>query len=84
VTQPFRWVSLGSAVATVLWLALVAGFGLYLTIADPGSAWGIVGSVIVLLLFLNFTGIIFFLGAEISAILHKAAEEDLESALSES
>jgi membrane protein len=83
VDQPFRWVTLGSAVATVLWLILVAGFGLYLTIADPGSAWGVVGSVIVLLLFLNFTGIIFFLGAEISGILHKAAEDDLERALSE-
>jgi membrane protein len=84
VNQPFRWVSLGSAVATVLWLALVAGFGLYLTIADPGSAWGVVGSVIVLLLFLNFSGIIFFIGAEISGILHRATQEDLESALEES
>jgi membrane protein len=84
VDQPFRWVSLGSAVATVLWLILVAGFGLYLSVADPASAWGVVGSVIVLLLFLNFTGIIFFLGAEISGILHRATEEDIESALSES
>jgi membrane protein len=80
VDQPFRWVTLGSAVATVLWLILVAGFGLYLTIADPGSAWGVVGSVIVLLLFLNFTGIIFFVGAEISGILHNALKDDAETA----
>lgn len=80
VEQPFRWVSLGSAVATVLWLLLVAGFGLYLLVADPASAFGAVGSVIVLLLFLNFSGIIFFLGAEVSAIIYRAAEADSSSA----
>jgi membrane protein len=79
IDQPFRWVSLGSAVATVLWLALVAGFGLYLSIANPGSTWGVVGSVIVLLLFLNFSGIIFFIGAEISGILHRALHDDAET-----
>jgi membrane protein len=69
VDQPFRWVSVGSVVATLLWLALVAGFGIYLNISNPGSAYGVLGSIIVLLVFLNFTGIIFFLGAEINAII---------------
>ena len=80
VEQPFRWVSLGSVVATVLWLMLVAGFGLYLLISDPASAYGVVGSVIVLLLFLNFTGIIFFLGAEVSALLARADAEEMDTA----
>ena len=70
VDLPFRWVSAGTIVATVLWLALVAGFGLYMSISNPGSAYGAVGAVIVLLEFLNLTGIVFFLGAEINAILY--------------
>jgi membrane protein len=80
VKQPFRWISLGSVVATVLWLILVAGFGLYLSLSNPGSAYGVVGSVIVLLVFLNFTGIIFFLGAEVGALLARAADEDVHEA----
>jgi membrane protein len=70
VDLPFRWVSAGTIVATVLWLALVAGFGLYMSISNPGSAYGAVGALIVLLVFLNLTGIVFFLGAEINAILY--------------
>jgi membrane protein len=72
VDLPFRWVSAGTVVATLLWLALIAGFGIYLSISNPGSAYGVVGAVIVLLVFLNLTGIIFFLGAEINAILYYA------------
>jgi len=72
VDLPFRWVSAGTVVATLLWLALIAGFGIYLSISNPGSAYGVLGAVIVLLVFLNLTGIIFFLGAEINAILYSA------------
>jgi membrane protein len=72
VDLPFRWVSAGTIVATVLWLLLVGGFGLYMSFSDPGSAYGAVGAVIVLLVFLNLTGIVFFLGAEINAILYSA------------
>ena len=75
VDQPFRLISVGSAVATVLWLIVVAGFGLYLSISNPGSAYGVVGSVIVLLFFLNVSGMVFFLGAEINAILFAAVAD---------
>jgi membrane protein len=74
VKQPFRWISVGSVAATLMWLILIGGFGLYLSIANPGSAWGIVGSVIVLLFFLNLTGTIFYLGAVINAVLLEAVE----------
>lgn len=83
VDQPFQWLTLGSLIATLLWLALVAAFSLYLQLSNPGSTYGVVGSVIVLLVFLNFTGIIFFLGAEISAILSRAVNDDTESALAD-
>lgn len=71
VRQPFRWVTVGSLVATLLWLIIVAGFGIYINISNPGSAYGVVGSVIVLLFFLNITGLVFFLGAEINAVLFR-------------
>ncbi len=69
VDQSFRWASPGSILATVLWLLATAGFGLYLRFSNPGSAYGLVGSVLVLLFFLYVTGIVFLLGAELNALL---------------
>jgi membrane protein len=80
VDQPFRLVSVGSLVATLLWLIVVAGFGLYLSVSNPGSAYGVVGSVIVLLFFLNISGMVFFLGAEINSILFAAVADRPASA----
>ena len=69
VEQSFRWASPGSVLATALWLLATAGFGLYLRFSNPGSAYGLVGSVLVLLFFLYVTGIVFLLGAELNALL---------------
>lgn len=69
VEQTFRWVSPGSILATVLWLAATVGFGIYLRFSNPGSAYGFVGSVLVLLFFLYVTGIVFLLGAELNALI---------------
>ena len=69
VEQSFKWASPGSILATVLWLLATAGFGIYLQISNPGSAYGLVGSVLVLLFFLYMTGIVFLLGAELNALL---------------
>jgi len=69
VEQSFRWISPGSVLATVLWLLATAVVGIYLTFSNPGSAYGVVGSVLVLLFFLYITGIVFILGAELNAVL---------------
>lgn len=69
IEQTFRWISPGSVVATLIWIAIVLGFNIYLTFADPGSAYGAVGSVVVLLFFLYLTGIAFVIGAELNAVL---------------
>jgi membrane protein len=71
VEQSFRWISPGSILATVLWLIATSGFGLYLRFSNPGSAYGAVGSVLVLLFFLYVTAIIFLLGAELNALIAK-------------
>lgn len=69
VEQSFRWSSPGSILATVLWLLATVGFRLYLLVSNPGSAYGLVGSVLVLLFFLYVMGIVFLLGAELNALL---------------
>ena len=69
IQQSFRWISAGSVVATLLWVLAVLGFKFYLLISNPGSAYGAVGSVLVLLFFLYVSGIIVVLGAELNAVV---------------
>jgi len=76
VEQSFRWVSPGSIIATILWVAVVFGFKLYLAISNPGSAYGVFGALVVLLFFLYVTGLIFLIGAEINAVLQKRYDEE--------
>jgi membrane protein len=66
---PYRWTIPGAALGTAGWLGLVAGFRLFLRLADPGSAYGAVGTFIVLLVFFYLTGIVFIAGAEVNGIL---------------
>lgn len=72
--QSFRWISPGSVVATILWIAAVLGFKFYLVVSNPGSAYGVAGSVLVLLFFLYLSGMIVVLGAEINAVLEKRVD----------
>jgi membrane protein len=83
VAQSFRWISPGSVLATLLWLIATTGFGIYLRFSNPGSAYGAVGSVLVLLFFLYVTAIIFITGAELNAVVARRndpkVKEDLAS-----
>ncbi len=74
IKQSFRWISPGSAVATILWIATLLLFKFYLLVSNPGSAYGAAGSVLVLLFFLYVSGIIVVFGAEINAVLEKRAD----------
>lgn len=69
IEQTFRWISPGSIIATLIWVAVVFGFSIYLNFADPGSAYGVFGGVIILLFFFYVTGIVFLVGAEINAVI---------------
>jgi membrane protein len=81
VDQSFRWISPGSVAGTILWLIATAAFGIYLRFSDPGSAYGVVGSLLVLLFFLYITAIVFILGAEINAILAKRYDAEMQHQL---
>ncbi len=64
----FRWVSIGAAVATILWLAASAGFSLYVTMfGNYAKTYGALAGVVVMLLWLWITSYAVLLGAEINA-----------------
>jgi membrane protein len=83
VEQTFRWISPGSLVATVLWVLIALGFKLYLTVSNPGSAYGALGSVVVLLYFLFLTGIAFVIGAEVNALIGRRYDPETVKDLAE-
>jgi len=64
----WRWVSVGSLVATVLWLAASAGFSLYVShFANYDRIYGAFGAVIILSFWFYLSFYIVLLGAEINA-----------------
>jgi membrane protein len=72
--QRWRWVTPGSAVALVLWLAMSYGLRLYVTrFANYNATYGSIGGVILLMLWLYLTGLVLLVGAEINAEIEHAA-----------
>lgn len=68
--KKFHFIDLGSIVATVLWLAFTWGFTKYVeNFGNYNVIYGSIGSVIVLMTWFYLSGILFFLGAEINAIV---------------
>lgn len=63
-----RWVSVGAAVATVIWLIASAGFSIYVaTFGSYAKTYGSLAAVVVLMLWLWLTVYAILLGAEINA-----------------
>jgi membrane protein len=64
----FRWVGLGAAVATLLWIIASALFSFYVSnFGSYGKTYGALAGVIVLLLWFYITAFIVLLGAEINS-----------------
>ncbi|MGH3711796.1 MAG: YihY/virulence factor BrkB family protein, partial [Pseudonocardiaceae bacterium] len=64
----FRWVSVGSVTAALLWLLGTVGFSLYVNFfGNYNKTYGTLAGVIVLLLWLFLTCYVVLLGAEINA-----------------
>ncbi len=60
----WRHVWIGSFVTTILFEIGKFGLGLYFGTADPGSGYGAAGSIILILLWVSYTSMIVFYGAE--------------------
>jgi membrane protein len=74
--QHWRWVTPGSVLALVLWLAMSFGLRLYVArFADYSATYGSIGGVILLMLWLYLTGVVLLVGAEINAEIEHAAAE---------
>lgn len=72
--QHWRWVTPGSAVAIVLWLALSFGLRFYVTnFASYNTTYGSIGGVILLVLWLYLSSLALLLGAEVNSEIEHAA-----------
>ncbi|MEO7152988.1 MAG: YihY/virulence factor BrkB family protein [Burkholderiaceae bacterium] len=72
----WRWLSAGTLLALGLWLVASIGLDFYVSnVRDYRSAYGPIGTVVVLMLWLYLTGIAILAGAEINARIEQADEQ---------
>lgn len=74
--QAWQWLTPGAAIGVALWLLVSLGFRVYLQFFDSYSkTYGSLGAVIVLMLWLYFTGAAVLIGGEINSEIENAAAE---------
>ncbi len=74
VEQDWVWITPGSIVATVLWLAVSLGLKLYYTLVPNANAtYGAIGGVMVLMLWFYLSGMALLIGAELNAEIEHAS-----------
>ncbi|WP_448205520.1 YihY/virulence factor BrkB family protein [Azospirillum sp. sgz302134] len=73
----WRWVTWGSAIATILWILASVGFSVYVShFGSYNQTYGSVGAGIILLLWFNLTSYVILMGAELNAeIEHQTARD---------
>ena len=76
VKQPkFRWMSMGSLLAIVIWLLASVGFAFYVAnFSNYNATYGSLGAVIVFLLWLWITNLALLFGAEFDAEIERGRE----------
>ena len=71
----WKWITPGSALAAVMWLALSGLFALYVTFAGSYSkTYGSLAAGVILLLWLNYSAWALLFGAELNAELDRQAD----------
>ena len=74
VDQDFAWITPGSLVATILWLAGSLAFRFYVVnFGSYNETYGAIGGVMVLMLWLYLTGLVIIVGAEMNAEIEHAS-----------
>ena len=70
VQQEFRFITPGSLLAVLVWIAASLGFGVYVqNFADYNATYGSVGAIIVMLLYFYLSAAVLLFGAELNAII---------------
>jgi membrane protein len=67
--RPVRWVSIGSALATVCWIGATFGFGAYISTVSYSSFYGAFAGIVLLLIYLHVSAIAFLLGVTVDGEL---------------
>ncbi|WBO24033.1 YihY/virulence factor BrkB family protein [Sphingomonas abietis] len=66
----WQWISMGSGIATLLWLAATVGLGLYVSsFGNYNATYGSLSAVVVLLMWFYVSAYAILLGATINAVL---------------
>jgi membrane protein len=74
----WHWLTPGSLVCTVLWLAASSGLRVYVAhFANYDATYGSIGGLILFLLWLYLTSIVLLVGAEVNAVITEAASQPL-------
>ncbi len=72
--QDWVWITPGSVLATLLWIAISLGFKLYLArFANYNETYGAIGGVMVLMLWFYLSAIALLIGAELNAEIEHAS-----------
>ncbi len=72
----WAWITPGSVVATLLWVAATAGFGFYVTnFGSYNATYGSLGAVVVFLTWLYLSAYILLMGGELNSELEKQTSQ---------
>jgi len=73
----WEWLTPGSVFTAIVWLALTAAFGFYVTsLADYNATYGSIAAIVILLTWLYLSAYVFLFGAELNAALeHQTAAQ---------
>ncbi|MDH2444663.1 YihY/virulence factor BrkB family protein [Amnibacterium sp. CER49] len=78
IRQPkFKWTSMGSVIALLVWALATVAFGLYLSFSGGGSyakSYGPIAGVVIFLLWLWITNLALLFGAEFDAEIERGRE----------
>jgi len=69
----WRQAFLGGAITALLFTGGRYLIGLYIAQADPGSAYGSTGALVILLVWIYYATVVFFVGALLTAVIDERA-----------
>jgi len=76
VEQQFRFITPGSVLAVIVWIAASIAFGIYVqNFGNYDATYGSIGAVIVLLLYFYISAAVLLFGAEMNAVIEHASVE---------
>lgn len=76
VEQDFRFITPGSIIAVMVWIAASIGFGTYVSnFADYNATYGSIGAIIVLLLYFYISAAVLLFGAEVNSVIEHHSPE---------